>query len=294
MITFRLQELTLCAADRACTGIPCICDKCKEELSSAKVFDRHLLLQLGQGLSRQLRSLKVLVEDLYLPSILKNIRSPCLQSLTIVISAPSTLCKLEKILPLVRVSELTVMAMCVLKRSSKRLLFNAHVKRLHVRGPCDLQFHVQMSNLEHITVRPLDQGTEYGHVQGGDLPCRFSGPLRYRCMCSIHPNDILARVFKQMISLFRSMHGVGQCCVDIRAILQGYCPNIKTFCGIDLRGSAGKIKSKQEVRRLLHRDFIVNGGALELKQWSKGRWRGRNLTMAYGYGHGILSTFQKF
>ena len=194
MITFRLQELTLCAADRACTGIPCICDKCKEELSSAKIFDRHLLLQLGQGLSRQLRSLKVLVEDLYLPSILKNIRSPCLQSLTIVISAPSTLCKLEKILPLVRVSELTVMAMCVLKRPSKRLLFNAHVKRLHVRGPCDLQFHVQMPNLEHVTVRPLDQGTEYGHIQGGDLPCRFSGPLRY--------NDIDACVqFIQMISL---------------------------------------------------------------------------------------------
>jgi len=265
----RLQELTLGAADRACTGIPCICDKCKEEVSSAKIFDRHLLLQLGQGLSRQLRSLKVLVDDLYLPSILKNIRSPCLQSLTIVISASSTLCKLEKILPLVRVSELTVMAMCVLKRSSKRLLFNAHVKRLHVRGPCDLQFHVQMLNLEHITVRPLDQGTEYGHIHDGDLPCRFSGPPR-------------------------SMHGVGQCCVDIRAILQGYCPNIKTFCGINLRGSAGKIKSKQEVRRLLHRDFIANGGALELKQWSKGRWRGRNLTMAYGYGHGILSTFQKF
>ena len=152
MITFRLQELVLCAADRACTGIPCICDKCKEELGSAKIFDRHLLLQLGQGLSRQLRSLKVLVEDLYLPSILKNIRSRSLQSLTIVISASSTLCKLEKILPLVRVSELTVMAMCVLKRSSKRLLFNAHVKRLHVRGPCDLQFHVQMLNLEHITL----------------------------------------------------------------------------------------------------------------------------------------------
>ena len=97
-------------------------------------------------------------------------------------------------MPLVRVSELTVMAMCVLKRPSKRLLFNAHVKRLHVRGPCDLQFHVQMPNLEHITVRPLDQGTEYGHVQGGDLPCRFSGPPRY--------NDIDACVqFIQMISL---------------------------------------------------------------------------------------------
>ena len=83
------------------------------------------------------------------------------------------------------------------------------------------------------------------------------------------------------IHLSRVKHGVGQCCVDIRAILQGHCPNIKTFSGLSLKESSGRIKSKQQVRRLLHKDYLANRGALDLGQWSRGYWRGRNLTMAF-------------
>ena len=82
---------------------------------------------------------------------------------------------------------------------------------------------------------------------------------------------------------FRARHGVGQCCVDIRAILQGHCPNIKTFCGLILRESSGRMKSKQQVKKLLHEDYVASGGALGLTEWSKGYWRGRNLNMASGY-----------
>ena len=90
------------------------------------------------------------------------------------------------------------------------------------------------------------------------------------------------------IHLSRTKHGVGQCCVDIRAILQGHCPNIKTFSGLSLRESSGRIKSKQQVRRLLHKDYLANGGALDLGQWSRGYWRGRNLTMAFVNGRAIF------
>ena len=81
----------------------------------------------------------------------------------------------------------------------------------------------------------------------------------------------------------RARHGVGQCCVDIRAILQGHCPNIQTFCGLSLRESSRTMKSKQQVKKLLHEDYLANGGALGLSEWSKGHWRGRNLNMASGY-----------
>lgn len=90
------------------------------------------------------------------------------------------------------------------------------------------------------------------------------------------------------IHLSRAKHGMGQCCVDIRAILQGHCPNIKTFSGLALRESSGRIKSKQQVRRLLHKDYLANGGADDLGQWSRGYWRGRNLTMAH---HGFPNLF---
>ena len=43
------------------------------------------------------------------------------------------------------------------------------------------------------------------------------------------------------------------------------------------------MKSKQQVKKLLHEDYIANGGALGLTEWSKGYWRGRNLNMASGY-----------
>ena len=84
-----------------------------------------------------------------------------------------------------------------------------------------------------------------------------------------------------LLTLFcRTLHGVGQCSVDVRAILQGHCPNIQTFCGINLREASGKIKSKQQVRKLLHKDYVARGGAMELGPWSKRYWRGRAVVMA--------------
>jgi len=184
---------------------------------------------------------------------------PSLHTLTLVISTSAALPKLEKIVAITKVSELSVMAMCVVGRKpSARLLSNAFVKRLHVRGPCDLQFHVKMSELQHLTVKPLDEGTEYGQDLAGGMPCKFA-------------------------SQARTLHGVGQCSVDLRAILQGHCPNIQTFCGINLReATSGKIKSKQQVRKLLHKDYVVRGGGMELGLWSKRYWRGRALAMAQG------------
>ena len=88
------------------------------------------------------------------------------------------------------------------------------------------------------------------------------------------------RYFAPLCTLFcRALHGVGQCSVDVRAILQGHCPNIQTFCGINLREASGKIKSKQQVRKILHKDYVARGGAMELGLWSKRYWRGKNTWM---------------
>ena len=82
-------------------------------------------------------------------------------------------------MPQVKAPELTVKAMCVVKKKpSPRLLYNTSVKKLHVRGPCDLQFHVQMPKVEHILVKPLDVGSEYGQVLEGGMPCEFSAQSR--------------------------------------------------------------------------------------------------------------------
>ena len=172
----RLQDLTLGAADQACRGIPCICRKCKSELAAAKRFDDCLLEQLGPGQLSQLRSLQVLVDDID-NHFLRHLRN--LESLTVIVSHSSALHKLERIVPQVKAPELTVKAMCIVKKKpSPRLLYNTSVKKLHVRGPCDLQFHVQMPKVEHIIVKPLDVGSEYGQEVEGGMPCQFSAESR--------------------------------------------------------------------------------------------------------------------
>jgi len=251
----RLRDLTLGAAHQACRGIPCTCRKCKSDLAAARRFDLLLWSQLSDrpGLLRQLTSLQVLIDDLD-PNFLEEL--PSLHTLTLVIATSAALPKLEMIVANAKVSELSVMAMCVIGRKpSARLLSNNNVKRLHVRGPCALQFHVKMSELQHLTVKPLDEGTEYGQDLAGGMPCKFAAQAR-------------------------TLHGVGQCSVDVRAILQGHCPNIQTFCGINLREASGRIKSKQQVRKLLHKDYAARGGAMDIGMWSKSYWRGRTVVMA--------------
>ena len=175
----RLRDLTLGAAHQACRGIPCSCRKCKSDLAAARRFDLLLWTQLSDhqpGLLKQLTSLQVLIDDLdayFLEEL------PSLHTLTLVIATSAALPKLEKIVAIAKVSELSVMAMCVVSRKpSARLLSNTFVKRLHVRGPCDLQFHVRMSGLQHLTVKPLDEGTEYGQDLAGGMPCKFAAQAR--------------------------------------------------------------------------------------------------------------------
>ena len=281
-----MRDLTFGAAHQACRGIPCTCRRCKSDLAAARQFDRLLWTQLSdrQGLLKQLTSLQVLIEGLD-PYFLEEL--PNLHTLTLVIATAAALPKLEMIVPMAKVSELSVMAMCVVGRKpTARLLSNIDVERLHVRGPCDLQFHIRMSGLKHLTVKPLDEGTEYGQDHAGGMPCKFASQARLALSVSqIKLNDYLTRpsirYFAPLCMLFcRTLHGVGQCSVDVRAILQGHCPNIQTFCGINLREASGKIKSKQQVRKLLHKDYVAHGGAMELGLWSKRYWRGRAVVMA--------------
>ena len=182
----RLRDLTLGAAHQACRGIPCTCRRCKSDLAAARQFDLLLWRQLSdqQGLLKQLTSLEVLIDDLD-PYFLEEL--PNLHTLTLVIATSAALPKLEKIVAIAKVSELSVMAMCVVGRKpSARLLSNSYAKRLHVRGPCDLQFHVRMSGLKHLTVKPLDEGTEYGQDLAGGMPCKFAAQSRYAL--SQYPN----------------------------------------------------------------------------------------------------------
>ena len=170
----RLRDLTLGAAHQACRGIPCTCRRCKSDLAAARQFDLLLWRQLSdqQGLLKQLTSLEVLIDDLD-PYFLEEL--PNLHTLTLVIATAAALPKLEMIVPMAKVSELSVMAMCVVGRKpTPRLLSNIDVERLHVRGPCDLQFNIRMSGLKHLTVKPLDEGTEYGQDHAGGMPCKFA------------------------------------------------------------------------------------------------------------------------
>ena len=178
-----MRDLTLGAAHQVCRGIPCTCRKCKSDLAAAKQFDLLLWDQLDtwtlghQGLLAQLTSLEILIDDLdpYFQEELPN-----LHTLTLVLASSATLSKLEMIVSRSKVSELSVMAMCVIgKKPSPKLLRNSHVKILSVRGPCPLQFHLEMSSLEHLTVKPLDEGTEYGQELGGGMPCKFASGARY-------------------------------------------------------------------------------------------------------------------
>ena len=178
----RLQDLTLGAADQAARGIPCTCGKCKSELTAAKSFDACFIEQLGLGLMSHLRSLRFDIDDIRIDidDVLQLLRGGGLQSLTIIVSTSSALYRLERIVPLVKAPELTVKVLCVVnKKTSPRLLFNTAVKKLRVRGPCDLQFHVEMSQVEHILVKPLDEGTEYGQESGEGMLCNFSAQARY-------------------------------------------------------------------------------------------------------------------
>ena len=174
----RLRDLTLGAAHHACRGIPCTCRRCKSDLAAARRFDLLLWNQLShqQGLLSKLTSLQVLVDDLD-PYFLEEL--PNLHTLTLVIATSAALPKLEKIVTISKVTELSVMAMCVVGRKpSARLLSNIYVKRLHVRGPCDLQFHVRMSGLQHLTVKPLDDGIEYGQEFADGYPWKFASQPR--------------------------------------------------------------------------------------------------------------------
>ena len=182
----RLRDLTLGAAHQACRGIPCTCRRCKSDLAAARQFDLLLWTQLSdhQGLLKRLTSLQVLIDDLD-PYFLEEL--PNLHTLTLVIATSAALPKWERIVANAKVSELSVMAMCVVGRKpSARLLSNSYVKRLHVRGPCHLQFLVRMSGLQHLTVKPLDEGTEYGQDHAGGMPCKFAAQSRYAL--SQYPN----------------------------------------------------------------------------------------------------------
>ena len=192
MFPRRLRDLTLGAAHQACRGIPCTCRSCKSDLAAARRFDLLLWTQLSdkQGLLKQLTSLEVLIDDLE-PYFLEEV--PNLHTLTLVIATSAALPKLEKIVAIAKVSELSVMAMCVVGRKpSARLLSSACVQRLHVRGPCDLQFHVRMAGLQHLTIKPLDEGTEYGQDLAGGMPCKFASQARFAL--SGYPNRISSMI----------------------------------------------------------------------------------------------------
>jgi hypothetical protein len=77
------------------------------------------------------------------------------------------------------------------------------------------------------------------------------------------------------------------CCVDVRSVL-AHCPSIQApsvrpppapqaFCGLGLRGAAGRLKTEASVRCLLHRDYKARGGEATLARWARTRWDKRKL-----------------
>ena len=138
------------------------------------------------------------------------------------------------------------------------------VERLHIIGPCSLQFRPVMKNLKEVKVSP---------IQGNTSACTLS---------KIREEN-------------RLMHTPGMCCMDVRALWHR-CPMVTSFFDISLKAHGKWHRDDPQSRRrevlfekqsypqwmatcrkTFFKDYVNRGGHLNLKSWAKSHWNGRKL-----------------
>ena len=140
------------------------------------------------------------------------------------------------------------------------------VERLHIIGPCSLQFRPVMESLKEVKVSP---------IQGNTATCTLP---------KIPEED-------------RAMHRPGICCMDVRALWR-QCPMVTSFFDISLKahGNWRRVRDDPQsgrravlfyeqsypqwmatCKKTFFKDYVRRGGQLELKSWAKTHWNGRKL-----------------
>ena len=152
------------------------------------------------------------------------------------------------------------------KKSVKVDLSSDLVERLHIIGPCSLQFRPVMESLKEVKVSP---------IQGNTATCTLP---------KIPQED-------------RVMHRPGVCCMDIR-VLWRQCPMITSFFDISLKAQGNWRRVRDDVqsgwravlfyeqsypqwiatcKKTFFTDYVRRGGQLDMKSWAKTHWNGRKL-----------------
>ena len=133
------------------------------------------------------------------------------------------------------------------------------VERLHIIGPCSLQFRPVMEGLKEVKVSP---------IQGRTTACTLP---------NIAEED-------------RVSHRPGMCCIDVRALWHK-CPMVTTFFDISLTAHGSWSGDKAQVvfdeqnypqwtstcMKAFFKDYVRRGGQLDLKSWVKTHWNSRKL-----------------
>ena len=137
------------------------------------------------------------------------------------------------------------------------------VERLHIIGPCSLQFRPVMEGLKEVKVSP---------IQGNTAACTL-------------PN---------IPEKERVKHRPGVCCIDVRA-LWCKCPMVTSFYDISLKPHGNWCGDESQSRpavsfdeqsfpqwmstckKAFFKDYVNRGGQLDLKSWAKTHWNARKL-----------------
>ena len=144
--------------------------------------------------------------------------------------------------------------------------FISLVKKLHIIGPCSLQFRPDMESLKEVTVSP---------IQGETAACT---------LLHVPEED-------------RMMHRQGICCMDVRALWRK-CPKVTKFNRIPLKvqgklrrvGARGRRwgivfnslgesfpKWISASKKAFFKDYKRRGGQLDVAAWGKKYWNSRKL-----------------
>jgi len=140
------------------------------------------------------------------------------------------------------------------------------VKKLHIIGPCSLQFRPDMESLKEVKVTP---------IQGETSACTLP---------HVPEED-------------RMMHRQGTCCMDVRALWRK-CPKVTKFNSIPLKvqgklrrmGARGRRwgivfnslgesfpKWISASKKAFFKDYKRSGGQLDLATWGRKYWNSRKL-----------------
>ena len=96
----------------------------------------------------------------------------------------------------------------------------------------------------------------------------------------------------------RKIHRAGLCIIHIGTLF-GRCPRLNSFNGIKIgkfpmtptslpASKDSFTKWNRKVKLLFHKDYLLSGGHLDIKSWSRRRWFSRQPSIETEYGKARL------